>query len=315
MKIVVTDGYVLNPGDLSWDDIAALGELVIYDRTSTAEFLQRCKDAEIILTNKVPVNKETMEQCTRLQLISVLATGYNIIDTHFAGHRNIIVCNVPSYGIDSVAQHCFALLLELTNRVGQHAYSVANGDWQRSPDWCYSLTPIMELAGKTMGIVGFGNIGQQVARIAKAFGMRVLYHRLNDRPTTLGEYADLPALFASSDVVSLHCPLTADNHSFVNKNLLQRMKPSAYLINTARGPLINERDLADALNNDYIAGAALDVLSKEPPQADNPLLTVKNCIITPHIAWISKEARARIMQVTKDNIVSFIAGKPINQVS
>jgi glycerate dehydrogenase len=315
MKIVVTDGYTLNPGDLSWDNIAACGELVAYDRTSPAEFLQRCKDAEIILTNKVPVNKEMMEQCTRLRLISVLATGYNVIDTIAAKDHNIIVCNVPAYGTDSVAQHCFALLLELTNRVGQHALSVANGDWQRSPDWCYSKTPIMELAGKTIGIVGFGNIGQQVARIAHAFGMQVIYHRLNNKPTALGQYVDMPTLFATSDIVSLHCPLTAGNHAFVNKDLLQRMKPSAYLVNTARGPLVNEQDLADALNDDRIAGAALDVLSTEPPQASNPVLTAKNCIITPHNAWMSKEARARIMQVTKDNIAAFLAGKPINRVN
>ena len=315
MKIVVTDSYTLNPGDLSWGSIAACGELVVYDRTSPTEFLQRCKDAEIILTNKVPVNKEMMEQCIRLQLISVLATGYNVIDTRAAKDHNIVVCNVPAYGTDSVAQHCFALLLELTNRVGLHALSVANGDWQRSPDWCYSITPIMELAGKTIGIVGFGNIGQQVARIANAFGMQVLYHRLNNKPTPLGQYVDLATLFANSDIVSLHCPLTADNHAFVNKDLLQRMKPSAYLVNTARGPLINEQDLADALNNDLIAGAALDVLSTEPPQASNPLLTAKNCIITPHNAWISKEARKRIIDITGENIRAFQQGAPINRVN
>ena len=315
MKIIVTDGYTLNPGDLSWGSIAAYGELIVYDRTSSAEFLERCRDAEIILTNKVPVDKEKMKQCTKLKLISVLATGYNVIDTKAASDRKIIVCNVPAYGTDSVAQHCLALLLELTNRVGQHAASVANGDWQKSPDWCYSLAPITELAGKTIGIVGFGNIGQQVARIANAFGMRVVYYRLHDEPTTLGNYADLPTLFATSDAVTLHCPLTADNQEFVNNNLLQRMKKSAYLINTARGPLIHEQDLADALNTDQIAGAALDVLSTEPPQANNPLLTAKNCIITPHNAWMSKEARKRIIDITGKNIWAFQQAAPINRVN
>ncbi|WP_276501833.1 D-2-hydroxyacid dehydrogenase [Terrimonas pollutisoli] len=315
MKIVVTDGYTLNPGDLSWDSIAACGELVVYDRTPPAEFMDRCTDAEIILTNKVAMNKEAIEQCKKLQLISVLATGYNVIDVKAASDRKIIVCNVPAYGTDSVAQHCFALLLELTNRVGQHAWSVAKGDWQQSPDWCYSVAPIMELAGKTVGIVGFGHIGQQVARVANAFGMQVIYHRLNDKPTTLGRYVDLPTLFASSDIITLHCPLTTGNHQFVNKDLLQRMKRSAYLVNTARGPLIHEQDLADALNNDQIAGAALDVLSTEPPQEGNPLLKAKNCIITPHNAWMSKEARARILHITRNNVVAFLEGQPVNRVN
>lgn len=315
MKIVITDGYALNPGDLNWDIIASCGDIVVYDRTSPEEFMERCMDAEIILTNKVPVNKEAIEKCKKLKLISVLATGYNVIDTKAASDKKIVVCNVPAYGTDSVAQHSFALLLELTNRVGRHSSSVANGDWQKSPDWCYSLAPIMELAGKTLGIVGFGHIGQRVARIAAAFGMQVIYYRLHEKPTPLGKYVDLQTLFASSDAVTLHCPLTADNHEFVNKNLLRLIKTSAFIINTARGLLIQEQDLADALNNDQIAGAALDVLSTEPPGENNPLLAAKNCIITPHNAWMSKEARMRVINITRDNIAAFLEGKPVNQVN
>jgi glycerate dehydrogenase len=263
----------------------------------------------------VAVNKDAIENCTKLKLISVLATGYNVVDTKAATEKGITVCNVPAYGTASVAQHSFALLLELTNRVGQHALSVAGGDWQKSPDWCYSLTPITELAGKTLGIIGFGHIGQQVAHIATALGMQVIYHSLHNKTTTLGKYVDMQTLFANSDAVTLHCPLTASNHEFVNKNLLRLMKTSAFLINTARGQLIQEQDLADALNNGQIAGAALDVLSAEPPQEANPLLFARNCIITPHIAWMSREARMRIMNVTRDNITAFLQGNPINQVN
>ena len=315
MKIVVTDGYTLNPGDLSWEDIAVCGELQVYDRTPPDFFLDRCADADIILTNKTPVGKEQLQQCKKLKLVSVLATGYNVVDTRAAAEKNIVVCNVPAYGTDSVAQHCFALLLELTNKTGLHAASVSAGNWQRSADWCYSLAPITELAGKILGVIGFGHIGQRVALIGKAFGMQVIYYRLQDQPTDLGQYADLPTLFATSDVISLHCPLTADNQEFVNKNLLQRMKKTAYLVNTARGLLINEQDLADTLNNGQIAGAALDVLSVEPPSPVNPLLRAKNCIITPHNAWISKEARNRIMRITKENIIAFQRGRPVNKVN
>ena len=315
MKIVITDGYTLNAGDLNWDAIAACGDMIVYDRTSPGEFLERCMDAQIILTNKVAVNREAIERCRKLKLISVLATGYNVIDTKAASEKKITVCNVPAYGTASVAQHSFALLLELTNRVGQHSLSVARGDWPKSPDWCYSFTPITELAGKTMGIVGFGHIGQQMARIAVAFGMQVIYNRLNDKETSLGKYADMESLFTNSDVVTLHCPLKPDNHEFVNRSLLQLMKTSAFIINTARGQLIHEQDLADALNNGQIAGAALDVLSTEPPRETNPLLSARNCIITPHNAWISREARMRIMTITGENIKAFLQGNPINRVN
>jgi glycerate dehydrogenase len=315
MKIVVTDGYTLNPGDLSWDPIAACGDLTVYERTATSQLVERCKDADIILSNKVVIAKDAMEKCAQLQLISVLATGYNVVDTKAAGDKKIVVCNVPAYGTASVAQHSFALLLELTNRVGQHAASVKNGDWQRSPDWCYTLSPVTELAGKTLGIIGFGNIGHQVARIAKAFDLQVIYYSRHDKKSELADYVDMKTIFSQSDFVTLHCPLTTDNKEFVNKELLQLMKTSALLINTARGALINEQDLADALNEGRIAGAALDVLSVEPPLPGNPLLSAKNCIITPHNAWMSKEARMRIINITADNIKSFLKGKPVNRVN
>jgi glycerate dehydrogenase len=249
------------------------------------------------------------------KLICVLATGYNVIDINAAREKNIIVCNVPSYGTASVAQHTIALLLELTNRVGIHAESVAEGEWLHAPDWCYTKTPIIELAGKTCGIVGFGNIGQQVARIVKALGMKVIYYSPHQKETDLADYADIQTLFAQSDFISLHCPLKKDNFQFVNKTLLQLMKRSGFLINTARGQLIHERHLADVLNQQSIAGAALDVLSVEPPNENNPLLSAKNCIITPHTAWISREARQRIIDATAQNIEAFLNGKPIHVVS
>lgn len=314
MIIVVTDGYTLNPGDLEWEAIAALGDLRVYERTLPGEVIERCSDADIILTNKVVITGQMVEQCPNLKLICVSATGYNVIDIKAAAERNIPVCNVPAYGTDSVAQHTFALLLELTNRVGLHSVSVYAGDWEKSVDWCYTLAPISELTGKTIGIIGFGNIGQQVARIASAFNMQVLYYSRHKKANQLAAYTSLDALFSDSDIVTLHCPLTHDNREFVNKRLLSRMKRSALLINTARGPLINEQDLADALNNHHIAGAALDVLSQEPPWSTNPLLQAKNCIITPHNAWMSREARQRILEITRQNIKAFISGRPINEV-
>ena len=315
MKIVIVEGYTVNPGDLSWQSIAAFGELVVYDRTPQHLIAERCKNADIILSNKLTFNRETILELHNTKLICVLATGYNVIDINAAREKNIIVCNVPSYGTASVAQHTIALLLELTNRVGIHAKSVAEGEWLHAPDWCYTKTPIIELAGKTFGIVGFGNIGQQVARIVKALGMKVIYYSPHQKETDLAEYVDMQTLFAQSDFISLHCPLKKDNYQFVNKPLLQLMKPSAFLINTARGQLIHEQDLADALNQQSIAGAALDVLSVEPPNENNPLLSAKNCIITPHTAWISREARQRIIDATAKNIEAFLKGKPINVVS
>ncbi len=314
MKIVITDGYTVNPGDLSWESITALGELTVYERSHVNELYERCRDADIVLTNKTPISRELIESLHHLRLIAVLATGYNIVDIHAAKERGIPVSNVPGYGTASVAQHTIALLLELTNKICVHTTSVAKGEWQISKDWSYAKAPVTELDGKTMGIVGMGNIGQRVAKIAHALGMKILYNSRSKKENALGEFTDLHTLFFNSDVVSLHCPLAADNKAFVNEKLLHIMKPSVFLINTSRGQLIHEQELADALNNDIIAGAALDVLSEEPPRNDNPLLTAKNCIITPHNAWISIEARKRIMAVTKENIEAFLQGHPVNSV-
>jgi len=315
MNIVVTDGYTLNPGDLNWQAIEAFGQLTVYERTPVDLLIERCKTADIILTNKVPFSKETIQALENIKLISITATGYNIIDTNATKEKGITVCNVPDYGTDSVAQHTFALLLELVNGVGINSFSVKQGDWVKCKDFAFSKTPLIELSGKTIGIVGFGNIGQQTARIAKAFGMKVLYTGPNKKDTDLGEYTDMQTLFVDSDFISLHCPLKPGNHQFVNKALLAKMKPSAFLINTARGQLIHEQDLADALNAGLIAGAALDVLSAEPPKESNPLLSAKNTVITPHNAWMSKEARQRIMSVTAKNIEAFVNKRPINVVA
>ena len=316
MKIIITDGYTVNPGDLSWSSIEAFGELMLYERTSPELIVERCKNADVILSNKTLVSKEAIEQLPLLKLICVTATGYNMIDTQAAKEKGITVCNAPAYGTTSVAQHTFALILELTNHVGLHDDSVAIGDWVKSVDWCYNKAPIMGLEGKTIGIVGFGNIGRQTARIADAFGMKVLYNsRQKKEGVSTAEYVSLEELFAASDIVSLHCPVTPLNNKFVNAGLLKLMKPSAMLVNTARGLLINEDDLAAALNSHIIAGAALDVLSSEPPSSNNPLLYAKNCIITPHNAWMSREARQRILDITTQNIRAFIDNKPVNVVN
>jgi glycerate dehydrogenase len=315
MKIVVADGYTLNPGDISWDDIKTFGELTVYDRTPPELIVERCREADIVLTNKVPFNKETLSSLPQLKLISVLATGYNVIDTAAAHSRGIIVSNAPAYGTVSVAQHVFALLLELTNHVGRNARSTAEGKWQRNPDWCYTEAPVIELDGKTFGIVGFGNIGQKVAALAHAFGMKVIYYNPSQKQSAIATQVDLATLFTSADFISLHSPLTPTNQGFVNAALLKTMKKTAMLINTARGQLINEEELAAALNSGTIAGAALDVLSKEPPVDGNPLLQAANCIVTPHNAWISREARQRIMDITAANIAAFKKGQPVNVVN
>lgn len=316
MNIVVTDGYTLNSGDLSWDGLAKLGGLQLYDRTPQQQIAERCRDAAIIVTNKTPFSRETLLQLPNVKCICVTATGYNVIDTEAATEKGIVVCNVPGYGTQSVAQHVFALLLELTNAVGRHHVSVQRGDWHRSADWCYTVQPVMELSGKTFGVVGYGNIGQAVGRIAAALGMRVIYFNPSKKQTIIGEPRSLETVFAESDVVSLHCPLTPENKGMVNKTLLQKMKPSAFLLNTARGPLINEEDLANALNSGVIAGAALDVLSTEPPtEKQTELINARNCIVTPHIAWMSREARQRVMRTTENNIRGFLQGEPINKVN
>jgi glycerate dehydrogenase len=315
MNIVVTDGFTLNPGDLNWDEIHALGKVTLYDRTPADLLIERCKDADIILTNKVAFSREVLENLPRTKLINVTATGYNIIDTKAAKELGIEVCNVPAYGTASVAQHVFALILELTSHVGLNANATAQGKWENCADFCFTEKPIMEIAGKTLGIVGLGHIGEQVARIANAFDMNVLYNSRTPKNTELAKYKDLNSLYAESDFISLHCPLTPENKEFLNKDLISRMKPTSYLINTARGQLINEQDLTEALNKGIIAGAALDVLSVEPPPPSNPLLKAKNCLITPHTAWISKEARVRIMRITAENIKAFLDGRTINKVN
>lgn len=314
MQIVITDGYTLNPGDLSWEPFEKFGDLKYYDRTPVSDVTERCKEATVIITNKTPITSQTINSAPGLKLISVSATGYNIVDINAAKENGIFVCNVPEYGTDSVAQHTFALLLELTNKVGRHAQSVKDGDWVRSADWSYVKEPIVELSGKTIGIVGFGRIGRKVAEIAKAFGMNVIIHNKNKQTPGATSVA-LHELFSQSDVVSLHCPLNEENTGFVNSLLLSMMKPTAFLINTSRGLLINEHDLSDALQRNVLAAAALDVLSQEPPLGSNPLVGLQNCIITPHNAWISYEARKRLMLTTFENIEAVMCGKPVNVVN
>lgn len=309
--VTITDGYTLNPGDLDWEWLSEFGTVHYFDRTDEDEVARRCQESTIIVTNKTVVNAETIRLCRNLKLIAVTATGFNIIDVNAARDRNILVCNVPGYGTDSVAQHTFALILELSNHVGENSRSVQRGDWSTSKDFCYTLSPISELAGKTIGIVGYGSIGQKVAEIASAFGMNVIYSRNSPDSGSVS----IEDLFQQSDIVSLHCPLSSKNAGFVNHTLLSRMKRTAVLINTSRGGLINERDLAESLTSGVIRGAALDVLSKEPPPADNPLLLTQNCIVTPHNAWYSFEARQRIMETTKANISCALGGAPQNIVS
>jgi glycerate dehydrogenase len=315
MKIVVTDGYALNPGDMSWEPIMKYGDVKIFDRTSPPEIFERCMEADIILSNKTEFNKANIDRLHNVKLISVLATGYNVIDINAAKNKGIVVCNVPAYGTESVAQHTLALILELSNKLSLHIASVKNGEWQQCPDYSYSKLPLIELSGKTLGIIGLGNIGLQTAKLANAFGMKVIYNSRHDKHTNLGEFKTIAEVFKESDFISLHCPLTETNKEFVNKEMLQLMKPTAYLVNTARGQLINEQDLAHALNTNAIAGAALDVLSKEPPDDSNPLLKAKNCIITPHNAWSTREARQRIIDMTSENIKAFLDGHPKNVVN
>jgi len=319
VKIVVLDGHTLNPGDNSWEGVAALGELQVYARTAPALVRERAAGAEIVLTNKTHLDAATLADLEALRFIAVLATGINVVDAEAARARGILVANVPEYGSDSVAQHAFALLLELTNRVGDHAAAVRAGDWIGARDFAFWLTAPLELRERTMGIVGFGRIGRRTAEIAHAFGMRVLAtpgRRAAEPPGYEPfAWADAGRVFAESDVVSLHCPLTADNVGFVDAGLLATMKPTALLLNTARGGLVDEEALAAALCTGRIAGAGLDVVAAEPMRADNPLLTAPNCIITPHIAWASLAARRRLMQTTVDNVRAFIAGMPINVVN
>ena len=317
MKIVVLDGYGLNPGDLSWNGMNALGELTVYDRTSPSEMLERSQGAEVLITNKTLITADNMAELPELKYIGVLATGYNVVDIDAAKARGIVVTNIPAYSTASVAQMVFAHVLNITQRVGYYADENTKGRWTDSVDFCYWDTNLVELDGKKMGIVGYGNIGKATARIALAFGMEVLAY-------TSKEQKDLPQgvkkvtldeLFVESDVISLHCPLTPDTKELVNAKRLSMMKSSAILINTGRGPLVNEQDLANALNEGRIAGAGLDVLSVEPSVAGNPLLSAKNCFITPHIAWATKEARTRLMDIAVNNLKSYQEGNIINNVA
>lgn len=314
MKIVITDGYELNPGDLTWTAIRTLGEVAYYDKTSPDEVPERCSAANVIIVNKTRIDATAIEACENLRLIAVTATGYNNIDVNAAKKANVSVCNVPEYGTFSVAQHTFALLLELVNHVALHAESVRRKEWENSDRWSYSIKPLMELKDKTLGVIGFGRIGQRVAEMGKAFGMKIIFHNRSEKQSNLGTAAPLDQLFRESDVVTLHCPLTADNTGMVNAVSLASMKRSAFLINTSRGSLVNEADLAEALRNNVIAGAALDVLSVEPPRPGHPLIGLKNCIVTPHNAWLSFEARSRVMHVTFENIRRYMDGSPQNEV-
>ena len=320
MKIVVLDGYTENPGDLSWKPIEELGETRVYDRTdvSREELIhERIGDAQIVLTNKVPLTKETMDACSAIRFIGVLATGYNVVDVDAAKARGIVVCNVPAYGTASVAQFAISLLLEICGHVGSHGDAVREGRWQSSPDWCFWDHPLIELDGKTMGIIGFGRIGQRTGRIAAALGMRVLAH--DSHPSAEGakiaEYVDLDALLRESDVIALHCPLFPETQGMICKETIDRMKDGVILLNNARGPLIVESDLADALRSGKVYAAAVDVVSTEPIRADNPLLAAPNCIITPHISWAPLESRRRIMECTAANIRAFLDGAPVNVVN
>lgn len=318
MKIVVLDGFTLNPGDLTWEGLESLGDLTVYDRTPAELVPKRIGDADIVLTNKTPITKETIYACPTIRYIGVLATGYNIVDVSTAKERGIVVTNVPIYGTAAVAQMVFALLLEICHHAGSHNEAVHRGEWTANPDWSFWEFPLIELAEKTMGIIGFGRIGQNTARIAQALGMSVLAYDAYQNPALESEtchYADFDTVLSQSDVISLHCPLFPDTEGIINKNSIARMKDGVILINTSRGPLIVENDLCDALNSGKVYAAGLDVVSTEPIKAENPFLKAKNCIITPHVAWAPKESRKRLMDIAVENLRSFADGKVSNQVN
>lgn len=314
-KIVVLDGYTLNPGDLSWDQLQQLGDCTIYDRTAPEQVAERAKDAEILLINKVVMSRDVIAQLPALKYIGVLATGYNVVDVRAAAERNITVTNIPVYGTASVAQMVFAHILNLAQHVAEHAQDVAAGQWGKCPDFCFWNFPMIELSGLTLGIVGCGRIGRQTARIGQALGMKVIAYDKYPAPTDGIEFVEMTELFKRADVISLHCPLTGDNEKFVNREMLALMKSSAFLVNTSRGPLIDEDALAEALNTGRIAGAGLDVLSVEPAQDDNPLLKAANCYVTPHIAWATVSARSRLMDTAVENLGAFLRGEPQNVVN
>lgn len=320
MKIVVLDGITLNPGDLTWDGLRALGECMVYDRTSVSdigEVIRRIGNAEAVYTNKTPLTREVFEACPSIRFVGVLATGYNVIDIGAARERNITVANVPTYGTDAVGQFAIGLLLEICHHIGHHDHAVHAGVWEKNPDWCFWDYPLIELAGKTMGVVGFGRIGQATGRIAGALGMRVIacdqYESESGR--AIAEYVDRDTLFRESDVISLHCPLFPDTEGMINKDNIEKMKEGVIILNNSRGQLVVEKDLAEALNCGKVYAAGLDVVSTEPIRGDNPLLKAKNCIITPHISWAPRESRARLLETAIGNLRAFLKGKPVNVVN
>ena len=317
MKIVVLDGYTENPGDLSWKDLESLGETTIYDRTPVELVEERIGDAEIVITNKTPIDKEIFEKCQNIKYVGVLATGYNVVDVNTAAEKEIPVCNIPTYGTTAVAQMVFALLLEICHHVGTHSEAVKMGEWSNNVDWCFWKYPLIELAGKTMGIVRFGRIGKAVGRLAKAFGMNVLAYDEyeNEEGKAIADYVTLDDLYAKSDVISLHCPLFPATTGMICKESIAKMKDGVILINTSRGPLINEADLAEALQSKKVYAAGCDVVSTEPIKADNPLLGCYNSILTPHIAWAPKESRQRLMNIAVDNVRNFLNGTTVNAVN
>lgn len=318
MKIVFLDGYTANPGDLSWKQFEELGEFKVYDRTEPKKIIERIGDAEYVFTNKCVIDKKVIDCCPNLKWIGVTATGYNVVDIEYAKIKGIPVTNAPAYSSDVVAEYSYGLLLQLFHKIKEHSDLVHKGKWSKSPDFCFCDFPQMELYGKTVGIIGFGNIGRRSAKIAEAFGMKVLIATNYPDHTFSSEniqFADVNTVITRSDIVNLHCPLTEDNREFINKDTIQKMKDGAIIINTARGGLIHEKDLAEALQSGKIAGAGLDVLSKEPPDKDHPLVGMPNCIITPHVAWASKEARHRLLTIVSNNLKEFINGKSINCVN
>lgn len=319
-EIVILDGYTENPGDLSWAGFEALGKLTVYDRTPLVgdeEIIRRIGQASIVYTNKTPLRRAVFERCPGLKFVGVLATGYNVVDVAAAKERGIPVCNIPTYGTDAVAQFAIALLLEICHHVAHHDGAVHAGRWTSSPDFCFWDYPLIELAGKTMGIIGFGRIGQATGRIARALGMKVIAvdSHANEVGLAIAEYVALDELFARSDVISLHCPLLPSTEGLINRDTIAQMKDGVILLNNSRGPLIVEQDLANALNSGKVYAAGVDVVSTEPIRADNPLLTAKNCLITPHISWAPRESRQRLMDIAVDNLAQFLNGTPVNVVN
>lgn len=318
MKIVVLDGYTLNPGDISWEGMEAFGELTVYDRTKAEDVVARIGDAEVVYTNKTPITRETLDACPNVKFIGVLATGYNIVDIAAAKEKGIPVSNIPTYGTAAVSQFAIGLLLELCHHIGEHSDAVKAGEWTSNPDWCFWKYPLVELDGKTMGIIGFGRIGQDTGKIAQALGMKVLAYDAFKRPeleTETCHYVDLDTLLAESDVIALHCPLFPDTEGIINKDTIAKMKDGVMIINNSRGPLVVEQDLRDALDSGKVAGAAVDVVFTEPIRMDNPLIGAKNVIITPHISWAPKESRQRLMNIAVDNLKCYVEGKPQNVVN